>query len=150
MTTTRQTLPHDTQTPLALRATRLLSLLGGGALVVDTVTIAVINRHFDPLDSILFLAGFVTLWLAVIALAVYLSATRSGTNRVVTAAVVFIVAAVFLGVISTIFDQAGKHIFSRTNIGLHGEWSFFSIGICLLVLAAWTFRQAPTTRPAEH
>lgn len=149
MTTTRQASAHDTHTPLALRTTRLLALLSGGALVVDTVTIAVINRHFDPLDSILFLVGFVGLWLTAIAFAVHLSGIRRGANRIVTGAAVFLATVVFLGVISVIFDRIGRRLFSTSNIGLHGEWSFFSIGVCLLILAAWAFRQRPAPRPAS-
>jgi hypothetical protein len=137
MTSTRTQSSATTSTPLTLRITRLLALLSGGALVVDTVTIAVINRHFDPLDSILFLAGFVGLWGTAIALAAYLSAGRSGSRRVLVAVAAFVAIVAVLGAISVVFDQLGRRLFSASNIGLHGEWSFFSIGVCLLVLAAW-------------
>jgi hypothetical protein len=104
------------------------------------VTTAVINRHFDPLDSILFLVGFAGLWLTAIALAVHLSSARRGLARVLTALGAFLATAVVLGAVGTALDQVGRHVFSRSNIGLHGEWSFFSIGICLLLTAAWALR----------
>ena len=119
------------------RALPIVALIAGGALVVDTVTIAVINRSFDPLDSILFLTGFVAMILTVALLSVELSASRRGGRRVAMAAGIFLLAAAVLGVVSLAFDEMGRHVFSASNKGLHGEWSFFSIGICLLLTAAW-------------
>ncbi|WP_375475410.1 hypothetical protein [uncultured Jatrophihabitans sp.] len=146
-TTESVTRPHADR---ALRATAALALVSGGALVIDTVTIAVLNRHFDPLDSILFLAGFAGLWLTAIALAVHLSARRRGRARLALSAAVFIATAVVLGAVAAVFDQLGRHVFAKTNIGLHGEWSFFSIGVCLLVVAAWAVRrQRETATPAR-
>jgi hypothetical protein len=28
-----------------------------------------------------------------------------------------------------------------TNIGLHGDWRFFTIGVCELIIAAWAVRR---------
>jgi hypothetical protein len=122
----------------ALRATTMLALVSGSALIVDTVTIAVINRSFDPLDSVLFLVGFIGMLLTTGALAVYVSRNRQGPRRVAFAAGVYLVVAVVLGAISFALDQFGRHVFAASNKGLHGEWSFFSIGIALLLMSAWT------------
>ncbi|WP_375502861.1 hypothetical protein [uncultured Jatrophihabitans sp.] len=129
----------------ALRTTGALALLSGGALVVDTVTTAAINRHFDPLDSILFLTGFAGLWLTAIALAVVLSSARQGSARVLAALGIFLATGLILAAVSAAFDQLGRHLFSRSNIGLHGEWSFFSIGVCMLFIAAWAIRSHRST-----
>jgi predicted membrane channel-forming protein YqfA (hemolysin III family) len=125
----------------SLQATKWLALFSGAALVADTVTIAIINRSFDPLDSILFLAGFVGMLLTAAALAVTASASRHGLARVALAVAVFLATALVLGVISLAFDQMGRHVFSAANKGLHGEWSFFSIGVALLALAGWADRR---------
>jgi hypothetical protein len=120
-----------------LRTTSALAALSGGALIVDTVTTAVLNRHFDPLDSILFLVGFVGVWATAIALAVHLSAGRHGARRAGVGVGLFVAIAAVLGAVSVAFDQLGRHVFSPSNIGLHGEWSFFSIGVCLVIIAVW-------------
>ena len=62
-------------------------------------------------------------------------------TRVAYAAGVYLVIAVALGAISFAFDQFGRHVFAASNKGLHGEWSFFSIGIALLLISAWTTRR---------
>jgi hypothetical protein len=137
MTTTTTVAATETRPDRALRCTGILAALSGGALVVDTVTTTVLNRHFDPLDSILFLAGFAGLWLTAVALAVHLSSGRRGGARAIVAVAAFVATAVILGAVGAGFDQLGRHLFSRSNIGLHGEWSFFSIGVGLLIIAAW-------------
>jgi hypothetical protein len=129
-----------------LRATRWLGLVSGAALVVDTVTIAVINRSFDPLDSILFLIGFAGMWLTAGAVAVTTSAGHHGAARITRAVGAFLATVVLLGAISVVFDQMGRHAFSPANRGLHGEWSFFSIGVTLLVLATWADRRVRNDR----
>jgi hypothetical protein len=126
----------------SLHVTKWLAWLSGAALVADTVTIAIINRSFDPLDSVLFLTGFVGMLLTAAALSVTLSAGRRGLPRVALAAAIFLATAVVLGLISLAFDQMGRHLFSPANKGLHGEWSFFSIGVALLALGAWADRRS--------
>ena len=135
-TTTRPATPSR-----SLRATIALAYGSGAALVVDTVTIAVINRSFDPLDSALFLIGFVGMLLTVAALALYLTRNRQGLRRVATALGTYIAVGLTLGLISFTFDQFGRHVFSANNKGLHGEWSFFSIGVALLLIGGWSHRR---------
>jgi hypothetical protein len=125
----------------ALHATKWLALFSGAALVADTVTIAIINRSFDPLDSILFLTGLVGMLLTAGTLSLTLSASRRGPARVALTIAIFLATAVVLGVISLAFDQMGRHVFSASNKGLHGEWSFFSIGVALVVLGGWADRR---------
>jgi hypothetical protein len=141
MTTNIASAGTHTTADRALRVTTLLALVSGSALIVDTVTIAVINRSFDPLDSILFLVGFVGMLLTTGALSVYVSRNRRGLRRVAYAAGIYLVVAGALGAISFAFDQFGRHAFAASNKGLHGEWSFFSIGIALLLISAWTARR---------
>ncbi len=129
----------------AVRALPVVSLVAGCALVVDTVTITVINRQFDPLDSILFLGGFIGWILTCALLAVDLSRAHRGAARVALAVGYFVLTGAVFGVISFTFDEMGRHTFSTSNRGLHGEWSFFSIGICLLLIATWSARRARLT-----
>ena len=124
----------------ARQVTTTLALVSGSALIVDTVTIAVINRSFDPLDSVLFLVGFAGMLLTIGALSVYASRNRQGTRRVAYAVGIYLAVTVALGTLSFISDQFGRHAFAATNKGLHGEWSFFSIGIALVSISAWTAR----------
>jgi hypothetical protein len=132
-----------------LRATRWLGLVSGGALVIDTVTIAVINGSFNPLDSVLFLVGFAGMWLTAGAVAVTTSANHQGAARIARGIGAFLATAVVLGVISVAFDQMGRHVFSPANKGLHGEWSFFSIGVALLTLAVWADHRIRHEHPAQ-
>jgi hypothetical protein len=137
----------------SLRATIALAYVSGAALIIDTVTIAVINRSFDPLDSALFLVGFAGMLLTTLALSLFLTRTRTGVNRAITAVGIFLAVGIALGVISFAFDQFGRHVFSAGNKGLHGEWSFFSIGVALVVIGGWAQRRetvgsTPETGPA--
>lgn len=125
----------------ALRATGVLALVGGAAWIIDTVTIAVLNRPFDPLDSIFFFIGFSCLVFAIVALAAHLSASRTGRARGALAVAVFLATAVAIGAISFAADTLGRRIFSPENIGLHDEWSCFTAGLCLLAIATWALRQ---------
>jgi hypothetical protein len=127
--------------PRSIQATMTLGLISGAALVVDTVTIAVINRAFDPLDSMIFLVGFVGMLLTAGALSIYLSRDKRGRSRVVTAIGIYLTVAAALGTISFGFDQLGRLLVSASNKGLHGEWSFFSIGVSLLIIASWAARR---------
>ena len=34
----------------------------------------------------------------------------------------------------------GKQVFSPANVGLHEEWTFFTVGVCLLLIAGWANR----------
>ena len=126
----------------AYRLTAVLSLLAGLAFVVDTVTIAVINGPFDPLDSILFFAGLSLMFATGVALAVATTTRWQGVGRVGVGVALFLAFAVGLGAISMAFDTLGRHVFSDSNVGLHEEWSFFSIGVCLLVVTLWSSRRA--------
>lgn len=117
--------------------TAVTAALSGAALVLDTVTITVLNRAFDPLDSALFLCGLAGMLLATGSLAMHLSRHRSGGPRAVTAVTAYLACLAVLGAVSAGFDAFGRHTFSPSNRGLHGEWSFFSIGLALLALSGW-------------
>ena len=131
----------DTSTShnLPLRFVALLALVGGTAWTIDTVSIAVLNRAFDPLDSFLFFTGLACLVLTAVALAVHVSAGRTGPNRIRHAAGAFLATVVALGAIALAADAIGRRLFAPTNIGLHDEWSCFSAGVCLLAISAWAF-----------
>ncbi len=126
----------------ALRATGLFGLVGGAAWVIDTVTIAVLNRSFDPLDSVLFIVGLVGLVLTIGALAVHLSAGREGPARAGVAVGAFLATTAVLATVSFAADTLGRHAFSSSNIGLHEEWSCFSTGLVLVAIAVWAGRKA--------
>ena len=124
-----------------LRSISVLGAIAGVALVTDVVIITIINSSFDPLDSILFFIGFIAMLLTLVALAIHLSAGHEGRARAGLAVLAFLGIFLVLGAISLAFDTAGRHLFSPANIGLHDEWSFFSVGVCLLVLAGWATRR---------
>jgi hypothetical protein len=133
----------DTRRPpstLALRLAAFAGLLGGCALVVDTVTIAVINDSFGMLDSLLFWVGLIGLLVTLFALATALSAHASGARRLARGLGVFLAGILAIGVLAQVMDTMGHHVFSPSNQGLHGEWSFFTVGVCLLLIAGWSNR----------
>ena len=121
----------------ALEATRWFAFVSAAALLIDIVTITIINGPFDPLDSTLYFFGLVTMALTLVSFAIYLSRKHTGYGRVGFAVVAFLGSVVVLGAISLAFDFAGRAIFSPANVGLYGEWSFFSVALCLLGIGLW-------------
>ena len=110
----------DPRTPL--RAVALLSLVGGASWVVDTVTIAVLNRSFDPLDSVLFFLGAACLVLTLVALAVHVSAGRTGAARLrVALAAFFATTAVLSRPVEGIGQLLGMTLSAKTVIDRHLE-----------------------------
>jgi hypothetical protein len=124
----------------ALRFTAATGLVGGCAFVVDTVTIAVINNSFGTLDNLLFGVGLLALLVTLLALAAAISIRATGGNWVAWGVGTFLGALAVIGVLAQIMDTMGHHVFSPANKGLHGEWSFFTVGVCLLLIAGWANR----------
>lgn len=124
----------------AIRLTALAGLVGGSALVVDTVTIVVLNDSFGVLDDVLFWVGLSGLLVALVALATALSARTTGAKRAASSVGAFVGAFVVIGALAQLMDTMGHHVFSPANKGLHGEWSFFTVGVCLLLIAGWANR----------
>lgn len=132
------TTPHSTtHASTVRRATVLIAFVGGAAWVIDTVTIAVLDRAFDPLDSVLFFVGLGCLVLTVVAVATRLSAGHRGRARLGRAAVALLAVTALLGSVSLAADTLGRRLFSPANVGLHEEWSCFSVGLCMLAIAGW-------------
>lgn len=129
---------------VVLRAIVVLGAIAGVALVVDIAIITITNSHIEPLDSILFAIGLGAMILTLVALSVHLGTGRAGAARVGYTVVAFITVALVGGAISFLFDFAGRRLFSPANIGLHGEWSFFSVALCLLALSVWASRRLGT------
>lgn len=121
--------------PIARRIAAGAALLGGAALVIDTVTITVLNSSFGVLDDVLFFTGFVGMLVFAAAFAAQLSSRSQGMAQLVLGVLVFVATIAILGACSWLFDTLGRHVFSTANVGLHGEWSFFSIGVALLVIS---------------
>ena len=140
MTTSTAHDAHHPPLPGALRLTTLAGLVGGSALLVDTVTIAVVNDSFGLLDAILFWVGLIGLFVTLVALATALSARRSGARRVASGVGAFVGAFVVIGTLAELMDTMGHQVFSPANKGLHEEWTFFTVGVCLLLIAGWANR----------
>lgn len=124
----------------ALRLTTLAGLVAGSALVVHTVTIAVVNGSFGVLDAVLFFVGLIGLFVTLGALATALSAPTTGAKRVALGVGAFVGAFVVIGTLAELMDAMGKSVFSPANKGLHEEWTFFTVGVCLLLIAGWANR----------
>jgi hypothetical protein len=143
MTNLTSALDADPSTPAtpvrstSARVTYVAGVVGGAAFVVDTVTITVINSSFGVLDNAMFLVGIGGLAVTAVSLAVCLSGRATGVARIGLGVATFVALAVVLGVAGQLMDTMGHHVFSDANVGLHGEWSFFTIGLCLLGIAAW-------------
>lgn len=118
----------------------MAGLIGGGSLIVDTVTIVVVNDSFGVLDDLLFWVGLIGLLVTLVALAAALSARTTGVKRAALGVGAFVCAFVIIGVLAQLMDTVGHHVFSPANKGLHGEWSFFTVGVCLLLIAGWANR----------
>jgi hypothetical protein len=142
------TAPGAHLTGTSLRITAIGGLVGGCALLVDTITITVINRSFGALDDALFFLGLAGLLVCTTALAVALSARAHGPARVGLGLLVLVATLAVVFGLATVMDTIGHHVFSSANIGLHGEWSFFTVGVCLMAIAGWAGRRARETAPA--
>lgn len=141
-TSAAPSVPSLSATSTAARVTTAAGLVSGVTLVADTVTIAVINGSFGMVDNALFLLGFVLMWVTFVGLAWCLSGTRRGAARLGVAVAAFLVTLLVVGGLSLVMDTLGRHTFSESHVGLHGEWSFFTTGLCLLAIAAWMRRRA--------
>lgn len=119
----------------------LAAVLGGVALVVDTVTITVVNSSFGVLDDVFFYTGLGAFLVTLAALAAHFSRRVSGVRRIAVGALVFLALLICSAAFSLLMDAMGQHVFSDANVGLHGEWSFFSVGVVLLLFAGWSFRR---------
>jgi hypothetical protein len=119
----------------ARRVTAAAALVSGLAFLTDTVTITVINRSFGTPDDALFLSGLAALAVALIALSIDLSARTAGIRRAGLAIVVFVAVFSVIGGLAKLMDTLGRHIFSTDNVGLHGEWSFFTVGLVMVAIA---------------
>ena len=139
------TAPDAHVTSTALRITAIGGLVGGCALLVDTITITVVNRSFGVLDDALFLLGLAALVICTVALAVALSARAHGPARVGLGVLVLVATLAVVFGLASVMDTMGHHVFSSANVGLHGEWSFFTVGVCLLAIAAWAGRRTRAT-----
>ena len=131
----------DATTNTRLRITALSGLVGGCALLIDTITITVINSSFGVLDDALFLLGITAMLVCVVSFAVVVSASRHGAARSGFGLLAFVATLGVVFGLAQLMDTMGHHVFSKTNIGLHGEWSFFTVGVCLLAIAAWAGRR---------
>jgi hypothetical protein len=134
------------RTPTSARVTCIAGIVGGAAFVVDTVTITAINSSFGLLDNAVFFLGLAGLAVTTVSMAVYVSGRANGVRRIGLGVLTFVALAVVLGVLGQLMDTMGRHVFSDANIGLHGEWSFFTIGLCLLGIAAWARRRSARVR----
>ena len=76
-TATADTTLHTTSARVAVIA----AVVGGAALVIDTVTITVVNSSFGVLDDVFFYAGLAALVVTLISLAVHLSGGAHGARR---------------------------------------------------------------------
>jgi hypothetical protein len=152
MTNTTAALDADPSTPAtatrstSARVTCIASLVGGAAFVVDTVTITAINSSFGRLDNAVFFVGLGGLAVTAVAMAVYVSGRAKGARRAGLGVLTFVALLVVLGVVGQLMDAIGRHVFSDANVGLHSEWSFFTIGLCLLGIAAWTRHRTSRVR----
>lgn len=124
-----------------LRVAAIAAAVGGAAFVIDTVTITVVNSNFGVFDDVLFYTGLAALMVTLAALAVHLSRRTRGARRVIWGGLIFLVLFVGTAAFSFLMDAMGQRVFSEANVGLHGEWSFFSVGVALLVLAGWALRR---------
>jgi heme/copper-type cytochrome/quinol oxidase subunit 4 len=141
VSTSQPTSPPNALPTDSGRLVALAGLVSGAALVVDTVTIALLNSSFGVADDVLFLLGFAGLWVTLVGLAVHLSAGRRGAARLGAAVGTFLIAVLVIGGLAWAMDLMGHHVFSEANVGLHGEWSFFTVGVCLLATAGWVRRR---------
>ncbi|WEV78631.1 hypothetical protein O9K63_02195 [Janibacter cremeus] len=132
----------------SLRAIAVLGAIAGVALVVDIAIITITNSHIEPLDSILFFIGLGAMVLTLAAVAVHVGAGHEGAARVGYTVLAFIAVTLVGATISFVADAAGRRVFSPDNIGLHGEWSFFSVALCLLALSVWAARRGGAGRAA--
>lgn len=122
-----------------------LCIVGGAALVLDTAIIAIIDRSFDPLDSVLFLGGLVCSLTGLVTTAAVL--TRRTAHPVINASGLLVGALLLMGLVASAANTIAHRTYHGSNIGLRGEWFFFLIGLMMLVIGIFTRR--PEDVPAH-
>lgn len=128
-------------------AVAVFGAVSGVALVLDIAIITLTNSHIEPLDSILFFIGLGAMLVTLVALAVHVGSGPEGRTRVGSSVIAFVAILVVGGTISFVSDAVGRRVFPPSNIGLHGEWSFFSLAVCLLALSVWATRRLRAAGP---
>jgi hypothetical protein len=111
----------------------------GLLLVADTLVITVLDRSFDPLDSVLFLSGLLAMLVGLVAAG--LAVAEGRRPRWAWALGAFVGLSAVLGLVSDLGDRLARATYTGSNLGLRTEWSFFLVGVQLLVLAAAVARR---------
>lgn len=124
-------------------AATTLCTVGGAALVLDTTIIAVINRSFDPLDSVLFLGGLLCSLTGLVITSAVL--TRRTTHRPIRAIGLFVGTLLLMGLIAGAANTIAHRTYHGGNIALRGEWFFFLVGVMTLAIGVLTRRRRERT-----
>ncbi|HEX2240411.1 MAG TPA: hypothetical protein VHJ82_04650, partial [Actinomycetota bacterium] len=132
---------------------KLAAVVGGGAWTVKSLAIIAMNRHFQPLEGVLYFLGVGGIVVGAVGLSAFVAVRWAGAQRWV-GFVVVLVAAVFITSLASSFIQtAVADAYSGDNVGIEEEMGILTPG--LIWLAVGLFLLAVTRRrsvsiSAEH
>jgi uncharacterized membrane protein HdeD (DUF308 family) len=118
--------------PSTPRTPAIAAVVGGAAWVIDVVVIIAINNSFDPLDSILFLGGLLSLIAAGILATTLVARRRHGRTRLAAAAASIAALTAMIAVISLAGAAIAHALIPTSNRG-HNEGAVLAAGIVTLI-----------------
>jgi hypothetical protein len=130
------------------RTTILAAGLGGLLWTIKALVITANDGSFDPLESVFFIGGLLSLLAASVLLGVDVSRRLRGVRR----ACVAIAAAVAAVAATLMLEALGKNavaaLASGNNLGLEQEGGILACGLAWLALAAWSALNRPSDAAA--
>jgi hypothetical protein len=118
------------------RTTILAAGLGGLLWTVKALVITANDGSFDPLESVFFIGGLLSLVATSVLLGVDLSRGRRGIRRAVATIAVAVAAVTATLVLEGLGKSAVAALASGNNLGLEEEGGILCCGLAWLALAA--------------
>ena len=132
------------------RITILAAGLGGLLWTVKALVITANDGSFDPLESVFFIGGLLSLIAAAVLLAIDATRRLGGVRRAGAVIVAVPAAIAAMIVIEGLAKTAVAALASGSNLGLEQEGGILCCGLAWLALAAWAAigRRSTTTAVA--
>ena len=120
------------------RITILAAGLGGLLWTVKALTITANDGSFDPLESVFFIGGLLSLLAASMLLGVDVTRRLNGIRRAGAAVAAAVAAVAATLVLEGLGKSAVAALASGSNLGLEEEGGILCSGLAWLALAAWS------------
>jgi hypothetical protein len=120
------------------RLTILVAGLGGLLWTVKALVITANDGSFDPLESVFFIGGLLSLLAAAVLLALDVTRRHGGIRRAGAAVAAALAAVAVTLALEGLGKSAVAALASGGNVGLEEEGGILCCGLAWLALAAWS------------